>query len=128
MNTKTILVVEDDDITRTGFGTVLRDRGYKVGLAANGQQALEYVQNYGQPDLIILDMLLPDVDGWNFLRRRDARTAAVPVLIVTALGVASNQWATSLGAAGWLRKPIDMNQLLEKVEAILGADGGSRAG
>lgn len=125
---KTILVVEDDDVTRAGFGMVLTDHGYMVGLAANGQEALDYVQGHGPPDLIVLDMLLPGVDGWHFLKRRDARTASVPVLIVTALGIASKQWAASLGAAGWLPKPIDLTVLMEKVGSILGSNGGARAG
>ena len=126
MDPKTILVVEDDDISRAGFATVLSDHGYQVGLAANGQEALDYVQDHGAPDLIILDMLLPGLDGWHFLKRRDARTASAPVLIVTALGIASKQWATSLGAAGWLPKPVDLSNLLDKVGSMLRSNG--RAG
>jgi CheY-like chemotaxis protein len=123
---KTILVIEDDDITRTGFGVVLRGSGYQAGLAANGKEALDHIQKSGLPDLIVLDMLLPGIDGWKVLKHRDVLWPSVKVLIVTALPVASDEWASSLGAAGCLRKPVDLKELLEKVETILGADGGLR--
>jgi CheY-like chemotaxis protein len=89
MDTKTILVIEDDDVARTGFGTILTDHGYRVALASSGLDGLDYLDKYDPPDLIILDMLMPDMDGWQFLKHRDARWARVPVFIVTALPIAS---------------------------------------
>jgi CheY-like chemotaxis protein len=102
---KTILVVEDDPITRDGFSTALREHGYAVALAANGQEALDYLRNHPAPDLILLAMLTQGMDGWQFLKARDARFASIPVLITTALGIASDLWAVSLGAVGVLHKP-----------------------
>src|SRR5947209_6203489 len=91
MDAKTILVVEDDDVTRAGFGLVLSDHGYTVGLAADGKEALDYVQANGPPVLIILDMLMPRMDGWQFLKRRDPGWRSVPVVVTTALPVASSE-------------------------------------
>jgi len=99
---KTILVVEDDPITRAGFGTVLREYGYTVALTANGQEALDYLGDQPAPNLILLDMLTRGMDGWKFLRLREAKWASIPVLIMTALSVASDEWAVSLGAVGAL--------------------------
>jgi CheY-like chemotaxis protein len=127
MDTKTILVVEDDEETRTGFGMVLQDHGYAVGLAADGQEALDYVQNNGPPDLIFLDMMMPRMDGWQFLKRRGARWRSVPVLLVTALPISCNEWATSLGARCCLRKPFDPELLLGQVKTLLGSAGGAKA-
>jgi CheY-like chemotaxis protein len=121
MEAKTILVIEDDDVTRMGFGTLFTDRGYRVALAGSGEDGLEYLEKYNPPDLIILDMLMPGMDGWQFLKRRDARWGGVPVFIVTALPVASGEWAASLGACCWLQKPIDSKVLLEQVEKCLAA-------
>ncbi len=85
MDGKAILVVEDDDDARADFGAALREHGFRVRSAANGQAALDNIHAYGPPDLILLDMALAVVDGWHFLQQRDARTARVPFLILTAL-------------------------------------------
>jgi CheY-like chemotaxis protein len=116
---KTILVVEDDPTTRAWIGTVLGEHGYAVPLAANGQEALDDLREHSAPDLILLDMLTPIMDGWQFLKHRDAQWSSIPVLIATALSVAGDLWAVSLGAIGVLRKPIDRQVLLEEVEKRL---------
>jgi len=122
MDAKTILVIEDDDVTRAGFGTILSEHGYRVALASTGQDALGYLQSCGPPDLILLAMLIQDKDGWQFLKERDARWSSIPVLITTSLGIACDEWAVSLGAVGVLRKRIDREILLAKVEKCLGVD------
>lgn len=70
-------------------------------------------------NLILLDMLLPEMDGWRFLRQlfSDKAIADVPVVIVTALGIASHEWALALGAVGLIRKPIDTHELLKEIGA-----------
>jgi DNA-binding response OmpR family regulator len=115
-HTGTILVVDDDDIASAGLDMFLRAHGYAVALTANGQEATAYLRDHSPPDLIILDMLMPVMDGWQFLKRREAHGAAVPVLILTAVGIASDAWARSLGACGWLPKPIGLSALLAKVK------------
>src|SRR5439155_10806734 len=117
----TLLIVEDNEITRAGLATVLQREGYSVVTAQDGKEALESLVHGPTPDLILLDMLLPGVDGWQFLNRRrpDPALASVPVVITTALGIASPEWATSLGATGLLQKPIDTGPLLREVRRCL---------
>lgn len=72
-------------------------------------------------------MIAPAFDGWQFFARRmkDPRIAAYPVIIMTGLGVASEEWARSLGAEGLLRKPIDVVRMLEMIGRRCGLDGSS---
>jgi CheY-like chemotaxis protein len=62
-----LLIVEDNDVTREGLATLLRREGFTVELAAHGRQALDYLNTGARPDVILLDMLLPVLDGWHFL-------------------------------------------------------------
>jgi CheY-like chemotaxis protein len=118
----TLLIVEDNEVVREGLAVVLRRAGYAVVPAANGHQALAALRAGVRPDLILLDMLLPAVDGWHFLdrRRREPALAALPVVIMTGLGVAGPEWADSLGAAGLLRKPVETEALLRGVRRCQG--------
>jgi CheY-like chemotaxis protein len=116
-NRKTILVVEDDVIIREGLTTVLGRAGYQIIPAANGREALDRLRE--KPvDLILLDMMLPVLDGWRFLerRRRDQEPLPAPVLVVTGFEEGSLEWAVALGAAGYLRKPVAIETLLAEVE------------
>jgi two-component system, chemotaxis family, chemotaxis protein CheY len=115
---KTLLIIEDNDIAREGLAVVLRRAGSTVSLAVNGAEALAQLQVKPLPHLILLDMMLPGVDGWHFLdlRAREAEWASIPVIITTGLGVSSPEWAVSLGAAGFLRKPIETEELLREVK------------
>ncbi|HTU92302.1 MAG TPA: response regulator [Gemmataceae bacterium] len=119
---ETILIVEDNTIQREGLAVVLRQQGFSVLLAADGRKALELADD-AVPDLILLDMLIPDKDsdGWWFLkeRRQVATLASVPVLITTALRIASDEWAASLGAAGLIRKPCDVEPLVATIRQCL---------
>ncbi len=112
-----ILVVEDNAIVREGTGVVLRQAGYAADLASDGTAALALLRQDVRPDLILLDMMLPGRDGWAVLEelRRDPALAGVPVLILTGLGIASTEWAVSLGATEVLRKPVEAAALLEAV-------------
>jgi CheY-like chemotaxis protein len=119
-----VLVVEDDAIQREGMRTVLERAGYAVALAAGLAEAMTRLGEMPVPDLVLLDMLFPrspEGDGWHFLRERQRRPdiAAVPVVLTTALGNASAEWAESLGAQGYLRKPIDIEPLLTEVRQLL---------
>jgi len=117
MANETILVVEDDAVQREGLAVLLREEGYTVFTAVDGQEALHSLGNDPTPDLILLDMLMPVHDGWRFLKERtwSPRLASIPVVIVTSLGNASLEWAASLGAAGFLRKPFDVEPLLTEI-------------
>ena len=120
---RTVLVVENNVIEREGMAFVLREGGFIVSLAPSAHIALAYPVAVAKPDLILLDMMMPDKDGWYFMDRRktNPQLAEVPVLIVTGLGVASQEWATSLGARGVLKKPFDAADLLREVEGCLTA-------
>jgi CheY-like chemotaxis protein len=119
---KLILVVEDNEVIREGLAVVLRRFGCQVALASEGGEALALLHGGLRPHLILLDMLTPGLDGWGFLdqRRRDPALARIPVVINTALGVASPEWAAALGAAGLVRKPNQTDVLLEEVRRACG--------
>jgi CheY-like chemotaxis protein len=114
---KTILIVEDDAIACVGLSTILRAHGYCPVSAANAKQALDCLRAGLCPDVILLDMILPNSDGWQFMgqKQRDAAIAPIPLVLVTGLGIASKEWAIALGAVDLLRKPVDVGVLLETV-------------
>lgn len=111
-----ILVVEDNDICREEFTDILSRAGYEVIALCHGQEALDYLESNSTPDLILLDMLMPVLDGWHFLKRLQT---TVPVIIITGT-VLTREWATSHGCVGCLRKPIRTDELLTEVRCCLG--------
>jgi CheY-like chemotaxis protein len=121
---KNILIIEDDTLQREVLATELRQHGFTVVTAPEGSEALNRLPSGPNPDLILLNMLLPsgERDGWWFLsqRQRNPALASAPVIIMTSLSVACEAWATSLGAAGLLRKPFDVEILLAEVRHRLG--------
>jgi CheY-like chemotaxis protein len=121
---ETILVAEDNAVEREGLAVVLRQRGYTVLTARDGAEALTLLLRTGPaPGLILLDMLMPGCDGWQFLDRRQPSPAlaSVPVVLITGLAEADADWAASLGAVGLLRKPFDVDALLAEVRRWLPA-------
>jgi CheY-like chemotaxis protein len=117
---ETILVVEDNEVQREGLAAVLGRQGYTVCTAANGREAMGCLEMMA-PDLVLLDMLTPPPDGGQVpaLRNKTPGLESVPVLIMTALGVASEKWAAGLGACGLLRKPLEAEALLAHVRRCL---------
>ena len=113
---RTILIVEDDQIARTGLATVLESFGYDTFSARNAQEAVEGLRCF-TPDLILMDMIMPGGDGWTFFghRNQDTVLASIPVVVMTGLGISSEEWARSLGAVAFLRKPFEVDYLLETV-------------
>jgi len=128
MPDETILIVEDNEVQREGLAIVLRKEGYTVFPTADGKEAIALLKSGVAPDLILLDMLVPPpgADGWRFLKARagDPALAAVPVVITTALGIASDQWAVSLGACCLVHKPVDTADLLTAIRRCLGEGQG----
>lgn len=98
----TILVVEDDDGARAGLGAVLSVNGYPVATAADGRDALSRLASDPKPALVLLDMIMPILDGWRFmeLRAQEPDYAAVPVVVNTGMTYASYEWALARGAVG----------------------------
>jgi len=113
---KTILVIEDDAATREALAMILRGDGFTVTGAANGQEALGLLRSGLKPDLILLDLMMPIMDGWQFRREqvRDDALAAVPVVILSADGNVQLK-AASLHAVDFLQKPVDAEHLLDVI-------------
>jgi two-component system response regulator MprA len=115
-----LLIVEDNDVAREGLAVVLRREGYRVVPTANGEQALQQLRGGPRPDLILLDMLMPVLDGWHFLSRlgREGPQPPVPVIIVTSTNL-TREWADDHGCHGFVRKPVETERLLEEVRRCL---------
>jgi CheY-like chemotaxis protein len=122
---ETVLIVEDDEAVQQHLAQTLRGEGYTAVAVGTGGDGLEYLHQHLAPALIILDMMLPQTDGWLFLRRRAQQPglAAIPVLILTALRVASPEWARDLGACGVLQKPFGEDEILREVQGCLAQRG-----
>ena len=112
-----ILIVEDDAATRSALALLLGREGYGVSQAANGGQALAYLRSAPRPSLVLLDMMMPVMDGWQFLaaRHQEPALAAPPVVVLTAASGMSPATARALGANDVLQKPVDADDLLDVV-------------
>ena len=111
---RTILVVEDEDDIRTLVGEALEMEGYAVIPAANGQEAIDALHAADLPDLILLDLMMPVKDGYEFRREQTAepRWKDIPVVVMTADGNAIHKMRQDEGAAPGLRKPVDLDELV----------------
>lgn len=116
-----VLVVEDDSPMRSMLADVLNDAGYGVLQARDGAEGLRRLRE-AQPDLIVLDLMLPGMSGWQFLERSRAELeqAQIPVIILSAIR-GEGDYPSTLGVAAWLTKPIDVDRLLAAVESLAGA-------
>ena len=111
----TILVIDDDDDIRAVLAMVLDEAGFRVVTAANGREALEHLREDSQPDVILLDLMMPEMDGYQFRaeQQRDPALRAIPTLIVTAGTVTSR--VEALGAEAILRKPVSLRRLVDTI-------------
>jgi len=118
---RTILVVDDDRGLQAALAEIFEDEGYRVAVAHDGYHALDQLTGV-PPDLIVLDIGMPRMDGFAFaaeLTRRGLRPG-IPMLVLTADGRAQ-QKAAQVNAEGWLAKPFDVGELLQRVAHLLGA-------
>jgi CheY-like chemotaxis protein len=123
--TKTVMVVEDNAIAREGLAFILRRHGYNVILFENGLDALTHVAQGGRQDLILLDMVLPVLDGWHFLQRlKSLPGGSIPVVVTTGT-ILTREWAAQNGCAGFLRKPIEEDELVDEVNRHLAPESNS---
>lgn len=99
---------------------VLTDAGYRVETASGGEAALDLLRHSPAPDLILLDLMMPDLDGWAFraIQRRKDRLGAIPVVLVSAADEL-REAAAELAAADYLAKPFQVERLLEKIASHL---------
>ena len=117
----TILLVEDNEMNREMLSRRLERRGYKVLIAVDGDTSISTAQA-NAPDLILMDMSLPVVDGWEATRRMKADPALqhIPVIALTAHAMASDRdKALEAGCDDYDTKPIDLSRLLGKIERLL---------
>ena len=110
-----VMIVEDDHDTREMLERFLQLEGFEVRTAANGAAALEVLRSGGHPCVILLDLMMPVMNGWQFreAQARDPELGKVPVIVVTAAGPQTG--IPSIQADGWLSKPVDLEQLLATI-------------
>jgi CheY-like chemotaxis protein len=116
--TAPVLLVEDDASLRDAMLIELQSVGLRVMTAANGEEALAVARDGPRPSVIVLDLNMPVMDGWQFRAKQilDPRLADIPVIVLTARGDADRQ-ARSLGVAAALSKPVDLDRLHEALAA-----------
>jgi len=119
-----VLLVEDDADIRETLRTMLELDGYRVAEAENGRRALELLQAGARPSVILLDLMMPVMNGWQFReeQNRDPGLAAIPVVVISGDGRIAEK-ANGLGAAGCLRKPVDLDLLLATVARFAAREG-----
>ena len=117
-----VLVVDDQEDARTSLAEILRIEGYRVAAAADGQEALEYLRSHPSPNVILLDLMMPGMNGWEFRRRQlaDPATAPIPVAVISGADL-SEQNQSLLQAVGHFVKPLQIERVLETVAACCGA-------
>lgn len=108
-----VLVIDDDSDLREILSLSLETYGYEVMQAANGQEGLAFLAS-APIDLVLLDMKMPVMDGWEFARQAHEQNACPPIIVVTAAENARKR-AEEIGADGWLAKPFDVDDLLQAV-------------
>jgi CheY-like chemotaxis protein len=117
--TRPILIVEDDLDIRDALQEILEDEGYQACAAGNGAEALELLDRVPKPGLVLLDLMMPVMDGYQFLEifRAKPQFADIPVVVVTA-GI-----LVVPGIAGFIKKPFDTEQLLRTVNKLFPVPG-----
>ena len=116
-----ILLVEDNEMNRDMLSRRLEKRGYDVLIAETGAQALAMVSS-SNPDLVLMDVGLPDIDGWQVSQtlKRNPSTAGIPIIALTAHALASDrERAFASGCDDYETKPVDLPALTAKIEALL---------
>lgn len=115
-----ILIIEDTLALAQGLRSVLQIHGHRVVLAADGKSGLAAARAQA-PDLVLLDLMLPDLHGFDILRILRGEQLTMPVLVLTASGEAdARQRSLETGANGFLPKPFQLTQLLTQVQELLG--------
>ena len=111
-----VLIVEDDADLRDMMAQLLNLEGFNAATVANGREALEYLQDSDRPDVILLDLMMPVMDGWEFRRRQqaDPSVSGVPVIVLSALDPTR---AADVNANAFLKKPLDFDRLLALVRS-----------
>jgi CheY-like chemotaxis protein len=117
-----VLIVEDDEDIRSDLTALLRIKGYVVEEAADGSEALARLRGGAAPCLIVLDLMMPVMNGWELrnVMRADPELRKIPVAVVSGAGRISDEDAKALEPAAVLVKPFELSQLLELVARFCG--------
>lgn len=102
-----VMLIEDDEDIRMDLGAILEDEGFTVTTASNGCEALDYLRQEYTPRLILLDLMMPVMNGWELRGEllKDQRLAGIPVVVISGAADVARE-ARALGAVGYLVKPI----------------------
>jgi two-component system OmpR family response regulator len=125
---ETLLLVDDEENLRTMLAAALAHSGFAVETAANGRDALSRTKELG-PDLILLDVMMPDLDGFEVCRRLRAEYVKTPIIFLTARDETSDKVrGLTTGGDDYLVKPFSLEELVARVQAVLRRSGGEQAG
>jgi signal transduction histidine kinase/DNA-binding response OmpR family regulator len=120
-----VLVVDDEEQVQALLARALRVNGFRVETAGTGDEALDKARSY-PPDLILLDLLLPDMSGWDVMKRLKAteECGSIPIVVLTAhTGPEEVKEGERLGVDAFLAKPVDMGRILDKIKSLLNESG-----
>ena len=112
-----VLVVDDEEPIRELVSSILLDDGHRVATAGDGAEALRWLDEGHLPQVILLDMRMPVMDGWEFAQVLAERGVEIPVLVMTAAQNARG-WAEEIKAADYLPKPFDLDDITRKVHDL----------
>ncbi len=117
---KSILIVEDDEDTQLLYQTILQSEGYACSAAYSGGEAMTWLKEHGLPDMILLDLTLPGMSGTDFMLqlKEDTQWERVRVIMISGWDDLAER-SRQLGAAGFLRKPFDLEGLLKEIKRHL---------
>jgi len=121
LDRKRILLVEDHEDNRNIYRTILEHYGYRVVVASDGRSGIQLAREE-RPDLILMDLSIPFVDGWEATRvlKQDVTTAAIPIIALSAHALAEDrERARDAGCDGYLAKPVEPRKVLAEVKRFL---------
>jgi CheY-like chemotaxis protein len=118
----TVLLVDDDPAILNGLGDFLRDEGFAVVAASNGAEALACLRLGLRPDVILLDVMMPVMDGWDFRAEQlcDPASRAIPVVVISASGFSRDTIGAQLRAYDVFSKPLELERFIETLREVCG--------
>ena len=112
---KTVLIVDDDFALREALCAALEGEGFSVASAGNGREALDYIREQGPPCVVLLDLMMPIMNGWEFraVQRQDPELSSIPVVVLSAFSRATDEELRDV--KDFLRKPVTLTELLNTI-------------
>jgi CheY-like chemotaxis protein len=112
-----VLVIDDDRDIRGTLRQVLEEEGYATAAAADGREAMKLLREGLRPSVILLDLTMPGMDGWDFRadQLRDPNLSTIPVVVITAAGFRAETIQSQLAGVGFIRKPLPLEEVLAAI-------------